>query len=226
MIKFGRSKSAERKSGRPSKDKKNSAWDKAAKYFVNGMDEKAILMLNKCLLAFPNDAKSHYLRGEAFSRLGENQKALTNFNKAIRLDPKNANAFDSRGKIYTAMGDFERAIKDFSKAIKIYPKFPGFLNSRGITYFKMGRLANAMKDFTRAIKLDPDSAGYCFSEAYLYSAMIMHKNGNQRRAKLFFNRAVKLDSLLILADGVWELAKDGFFPAVEYLYKTVKEARK
>jgi tetratricopeptide (TPR) repeat protein len=90
----------------------------------------------------------------------------------------------------------------------------------------MGNLEEALKDHCRAIKMDPENEEYSGAEACLYSSMIMFKKGNEKWAKQFFARAVKLDPTLILKDELWEFAKAGFFPALEYLYKSAKEARK
>jgi len=201
-----------------------SVWDKGIGYWLNSKHKKAMLMFNKYLRVYPRDAMAYCMRGESFAKLGDKQRALKDFNKAIKLAPKYASAFHSRGEFYLVMGDFSRAIQDFNKCLELYPDLSDFYNSRGKAFLKMGKLARAAKDFSRAMKLDPNNTELSGARACLYSSMIMYKKRNQRRAKQLFNRAIKLEPLLIWGDEVWQLAKDGFFPALEYLYKTVKAA--
>ena len=73
------------------------------------------------------------------------------------------------------------------------------------------------------VKLDSKNEKYCGAEAYLHLSRIWFKKEDLKNARQFFIRAVKLDPILIMMDEVWQFAKDGFFPALEYLYKSAKK---
>lgn len=135
-----RSKVREKKDGFLSGRMKDEAfWDQGVRYFVDGNNKQAVLMFNKAVQASPKDAKSYYMRGEAYAGLGDKIKALEDFNKAIRLEKSNANAFHSRGEVYLEMGDFRRAIQDFNRSMRIDPDFLAFTILAGRHFLKWER---------------------------------------------------------------------------------------
>lgn len=232
MTKFNESKMTRKAAGQALKGKKDNyllVWDKAVKCFDDGHYKKAISLFSELLRALPGYAEAYQKRGEAYQYFENHRKAVADFNKAIRLSRKNPDPFIFifRAGSYFAMGDFTRAIKEYNQYCKSDPDSAPAYTGRGEAFFKMDKLANAMKDFSKAIKLDPDNYYDTNNQAYLFSAMIMFKKGNQKRAKEFFNRAIEGKfpvRYLFLAykDELWQLARDGFLPALEYLYKTAK----
>ena len=225
MNKTDASKTTKKKAGQSlKKEKENSllVWDQAIDHYDHERYEEAIPLFTRVLQTLPKYVKAYDKRGSCFYYLGDNQKALEDFNKAMTLDRKNSNLLFYRAMTYFKMNDFTRAVQDLNLFCKSEPDLSIAYISRGIAYYKMGNLTNATMDLSKAIELDPKNEFHGHEQAYLYLVMIMHKKGNQERAKEFFNRAMKLRYFHGYLDEIWELAKDGFYPALEYLHKIAK----
>jgi tetratricopeptide (TPR) repeat protein len=204
--------------------------DKAVKSFEDGHYKEAIFLFSELLRILPSYSKAYHNRGLAYSELGDYRKAFADFDKSRRLDRKNSRLSINRAFAYSRMGAFCQAIQEYNKYCKADPDFSLAYLERGKTFFKMGKFANARKDLFKAIKLDPGNKFTHHEPAYLYLSMIFYKKGDHKRANEYFNRAKKLESfsenLVLVFDGIWQFAKDGFFPALEYLYKNGKLAQK
>ena len=61
--------------------------------------EAFIKRCNQALALRPNKAKALFIRGKAFSALGENDEALESFLKAMKLDPSSADVCNKEVKI-------------------------------------------------------------------------------------------------------------------------------
>jgi tetratricopeptide (TPR) repeat protein len=223
MPKIDKSKSAEKKAGLRSK-KKDGEPDLAewGDYHLMGKYKKALGSLKKAVKIFPKDANNHYWHGGMFSLIHDNKKALESVNKAIRLNPNVPLFYDGRGNLFLSLGEITNAIHDFNKAIKMDSESPAFYNSRGKAFFKLSKPGRALKDFYRALKIDPKNEKCAGSDACLYLSRIMYRKGDKKRANIFFAKAIKLEPFLIYVDDVWQFARDGYFPALEYLYNTAK----
>ena len=72
--------------------------------------------LPKSIKPKPDDAETHYNRGNAYRRKRNYDRAIAEYTKVIELKPDYIDAYYNRGEAYLAKGDHARAQADFDKA--------------------------------------------------------------------------------------------------------------
>jgi tetratricopeptide (TPR) repeat protein len=108
------------------------------------LDFTAALRRNK-------DAKTHMLRGHAFSELGEYERALLDLEESLRLGPKNAEAHNSLAWVLATAGvpgfrDGKRAVELARKALNLGGwSDPGHLDTLAAAYAETGDFKEAVR---------------------------------------------------------------------------------
>lgn len=120
---------------------------------------------------------AYYMRGTAYSALGNKKQAIADYDKAINFNPALEGAYNNRGNTYSALGDYDRAIADYDRAIAIDPNFAEAYDNRGEAYAFLGNQERAVMDYDKAIEIDPKIAF-----PYRNRAISYDKLGDKRRA--------------------------------------------
>lgn len=115
--------------------------------------EKALVVIEKALSNWPDDATLLSERGVIYFHLGKKSLALLDMDKAIELEPQNPYRYSSRAFIKDSLGDVEGAIHDYEKAIALDPDDAIAYNNLGLLLEKQGYMEKAKKHFERADKL-------------------------------------------------------------------------
>jgi tetratricopeptide (TPR) repeat protein len=180
--------------------------------------ELKIEYYTKAIELCPKHIFANYIRGWAYSDLGEYQKAIDDYSKAIeQLDPKTNSVhkllgsflYYKRADAYGNLGEFQKAIDGFSKVIELDPKDVYAYFKRAIAYIDLGEYQKAIDDYTKTIKLNPEDANayynrgltYVFREfptaacGDFYQAGILYlKQNNKTQALICVDRMKKVDS--------------------------------
>ena len=92
------------------------------------------------------DAKTHYMRGVAYSNLKQYEKALDDINACLSINPDDSEALYQRGTLLVNhYQKYAEALADFNRAIQINSEGKYYLN-RSICHYKLGDMANAVAD--------------------------------------------------------------------------------
>jgi len=124
--------------------------------------------------------------------------------------------------------EYEKAIENFNLAIKINPDDPQLYYLRGLSYEKMENFDKAIEDYTLALNLSTGATLYgvlvdtqiyteALADVILKKGKEYYKKGNIEEAMKYYDRAVKLDSKLII------FTLPDF---LEHVDKTIKELKK
>ncbi len=132
-------------------------------------DAMADFQRGRALLAQPQTAIEHVMRGMADLQLEDPQSALANYTRAIQLNPNLVIAYNNRGNLRQQIGDREGAIVDFSSVLEIDPDSATAYNNRAVVHADLGRSTEAIADYTQAIKLEPTFAGAYSNRGNAYS---------------------------------------------------------
>ena len=179
-----------------------TAQQKEAKeWFEKAQDvdsiELRIEYYTKAIELCPKHITANYLRGWAYSDLGEYQKAIDDYTKAIeQLDPKTnpihkglgSFLYYKRADAYGNLGEYQKAIDGFSKAIEINPKYGDAYCKRADAYSDLGEYQKAIDDYTKTIKLNPEYAPAYFLRGWAYSDL-----GEYQKAIDDYTKAIELD---------------------------------
>ncbi|WP_299490604.1 tetratricopeptide repeat protein [Acaryochloris sp. IP29b_bin.137] len=79
-----------------------------------------IQSLSRTISEHPKSAKSIFLRGTSYEKIGDYTQAIEDYTATLRLDATNAAAYHHRGKLYKEIGQGKAAIDDLRQAAQLY----------------------------------------------------------------------------------------------------------
>jgi serine/threonine protein kinase/tetratricopeptide (TPR) repeat protein len=142
-------------------------------YFRAGDYEKAIDVLSKSIVAFPDGTNykntdyryvNHSLgsiyvaRAHCYQKINQLEKALRDYNEVEHHGGSPNCTLTDRGKLYEQLGDNDRALLDYSFSIDKKANYLPAYISRGMLYKKLNEPDKAAVDFKTVLS--------CFSQAH------------------------------------------------------------
>ena len=118
-----------------------------------GKADKALVIIDKLILKFPNNPDLHSERGVVYYHLNQPKKSIADMNFAVELQPEKAYRYSSRAYIRDWMGDLHGAIADYEKAVELDPQDAIAHNNLGMLQEKLGYQEKANDYYKRADKL-------------------------------------------------------------------------
>jgi tetratricopeptide (TPR) repeat protein len=129
-------------------------------------------------------------RGCTLQSKGRFDKAAEAYGEAIRLRPHWDTAYSARGVAWYNFGAYDKAIPDLDEAIRLDPHdATSFLSlsCRGLCLAHTGNVKLGIADLDEAIRLNVHDAA-----AVYYRGLVRHENGDDQRAIIDFEQAVRL----------------------------------
>jgi predicted O-linked N-acetylglucosamine transferase (SPINDLY family) len=121
-----------------------------------GQTQVAIDLFDRALAINPNDAATHYDRGNALLALRRYADALASCERALAIEPGLAEALHNRGIALQALGRPVEALASFERALVVRPDYAEALNNRGNALLDFKRPAEALDSYQRALEIQPD----------------------------------------------------------------------
>ncbi|MBO0754593.1 MAG: tetratricopeptide repeat protein [Bradyrhizobiaceae bacterium] len=156
--------------------------------YRSGDFPQAIASFNAAILADPDDAQAHHIRGNAWDEIGDFESALADYDAAIRIDPDNPSVFHDRAIMWQRKGELDRALTDLDRAIRFSFSNARTYCYRGLIWYEKGRHDRAIADFNNAIKLDPNTAAACIRRG-----LVLHPNSEFKLTFATVNQAIRVD---------------------------------
>jgi tetratricopeptide (TPR) repeat protein len=97
-------------------------------------------------------ANAYYLRGLAYSRLGQHQRSIPDFDAAIRIVPSSALALNSRANAWLKLGQPSQGVADIELALALEPRDPIVNATRGEIGQALGDRELAMRHHEAAMR--------------------------------------------------------------------------
>lgn len=149
-----------------SKDIQGLIYDygtKASEYSKSGEYDKAILVLEKAIEEFSDNASLHFNLGLNYLEIGNYTKATSEFKKTIDLDGSHAKAYQALGLIYFEKEEFSMAAAYYKASVES-GKFDQYVYYKlGSCYFKLKRFNDALNAFLKSLEFEPDQVNFLFS---------------------------------------------------------------
>lgn len=190
-------------------------------YCQNDYDS-AIPELEYVIREYPGNDEAYYYLSQIYSLKDQYEEAKEYIEKALAIDEENIDylgdyvfieqtlknyehcielcdrlleetpdgnyALNARGFCHLKLGNIGQAITDFRKNTKENPMdFVGW-NNLGVACLETGKYKDAKKAFMHALQANPG-----FSDPYAGLAYLFFKQGDQRKAFLYINKALELD---------------------------------
>lgn len=183
-------------------------------FFKAGKYGAAVRAYTAALKFKPNDARTYFMRGNAYANVSQYKQAtdnfaIANYSKAIQLNPNFAKAYRNRGIVYRQyqglFSSYKLAIPEFDKAIELNPNDALTYFYRGAAYAKWGdshvtlhqskerdeisnEYAHALQDLGKAIELNPNLA-----DAYSLRGKVYVRVQQNEQALQDLDKAIALD---------------------------------
>jgi len=109
--------------------------------------EKAVPLLQKCIMISPSHVNAHVALGFAYMRTDNLNAAKECTLKALKLEPDNPYALKNLGGILGKENDYLNAFYYLQKSYNINPKDPQTVYGLALTYKSLNDLENAEKYF-------------------------------------------------------------------------------
>ncbi len=186
---------------------------------AKGYYDVALVQLQEAEKHEGHNPEVHHLMGVCYREMKEHETAEKRFKKALSLDPDYAPAHDGLGVLYEMSGRREEARGAFLKAVRINPARPDFLSNLGFLEMRAGRLKQAATCFEKSLRISPDyrpaldNLAICYglqgrdkdafsllkkhyppAEVFNNMGVICRLRGEDRRAAILFERALKSDA--------------------------------
>ena len=179
-----------------SQNDKNIYFEKAIELYKENRNNEALKQLELSIIYFPNQAKSHFLRGYIFLYEIKNpEKAVFDFNKYIELEKDNENGYLHRGFAYINLEKYFLAILDFTKVISINNKNTDAYFLRGLSKSKINDRTGAISDYDIILSKEKadKSDFYNFATVYNNKAYCLLELNKPLEALPLVNKALDLN---------------------------------
>lgn len=116
----------------------------------------AIVMLQKCLEAYPENWAAQWSVGKGYQRLGDHEAACRAFLDAHYLNPAESNVILRELVLeLLVLGRYNEAVQFAQLAVDKAPNDPGQIANLAMCLLVSGNLTEASNQIKRAIELDP-----------------------------------------------------------------------
>ncbi len=170
----------------------------AVGYFEQGQTTVALDELKQSLVADPNFAEAHNLRGLIYMRLSDPRLAEESFRRALSISPKDPNVLHNFGWMLCQQARYPESEQALSQAIAS-PIYGGRAKSwmaQGLCQTRAGRVAEAEQSLLRSYELDAGNpvTGYNL-------ATLLYQRGEFSKAQFYVRRLN--NSELANAESLW-----------------------
>ncbi len=170
----------------------------AVGYFEQGQTTVALDELKQSLLADPNFAEAHNLRGLIYMRLNDQRLAEESFRRALSISPRDPNVLHNYGWLLCQQARYPESQAAFGQAIAspIYGGRAKSFMAQGLCQSRAGQKAEAEASLSRSYELDAGNpiTGYNL-------ANLLYQRGEFVRAQFYVRRLN--NSELANAESLW-----------------------
>lgn len=108
----------------------------------------------------PDDADTHYYKGQVLYQMQRYEEALEAFNQALSLKSESAPYHAHRGYTLYQLQRYEEALAALDNSLTLDADDPVIYNAEGNILYTLGRYPEALEMYDKAIELVPDNKNY------------------------------------------------------------------
>lgn len=182
-----------------------------SQYYVG--DIEGAMDTYSAIIAFNDDARAYFLRGNLYYSLGNEENALLDYAEAIKNDPKEYDAYIGVYEALIAHGKEKEALDYLNQALEIKGNKAYDKMQKGRIYFLLG-------DATQALSLLEEAVEGKETDALFYMAEIQEAMGDSQAAEESITAYIesgKLDSYHLFQVANGQIAKGHYEMAIECL---------
>lgn len=130
--------------------------------------DEALASVDAVLLAVPEHAPAHRLRGELLEKCGDFDAAAAAFAEALRHAAMDASVMNTLASAIYRLGRLTEAEKLLREAVRLRPDAANAWNNLGLVLQDLGEMEEARLCLDRALTLDPADHGARYNRALLH----------------------------------------------------------
>ncbi|TFF99426.1 MAG: tetratricopeptide repeat protein [Promethearchaeota archaeon] len=170
----------------------------------NGMEKKALELLDDLIIKFPSKKKKYYQwKSFIYFKIKDFEKGLDIIEKASEIWPEDKKILNNKAILSAKLNKKEQAFESIEKLTSLYPNDGNLYDSYGEILMELGDYEDAIQKFKKAIKIEPN--GWFVFETYKKMAVCYQKLGNDEEATKSFKK--------------YEDIKEKIFPSDRELYE-------
>lgn len=150
---------------------------------ANGNVEKQKELLEKLVVAYPNDERAQFNLGGYYFGQQDFDRAIQHYKRATELAPTYSPAFNILGYALRQRENYTDAEQAFRKYIELIPNDPNPYDSLAELYLKMGRYDDAIAQYQKALSIDSN-----FINSHLGIGAALMYQGKAAEATAEFNK--------------------------------------
>lgn len=149
-------------------------FDEAALYYDNGDYEKAIPLLEKCLVKkYYLEGSIYYLLSESYNNVGDKSKRKLYALRGLEMFPQNIYLLRGIIAIYLEENDTDRVLTYLEQLLYVEPSNASLYYVKGNTYLVKGDTKNALDAYKQCNIIDPQyDLGYVAIGVYYYNRAV------------------------------------------------------
>ncbi len=133
-------------------------YKKAMEFYDKNDNDKALVVLDRCIQQRVNLEASYYKRANCKTTLGKTQEAIADLENSLRLNSQNYAANFNLGGLYFDSKNYEKAVLFYEKAVSINISSDDAYYRLAETYQKLDRKDDALQSCQKALKINPSNA--------------------------------------------------------------------
>jgi type IV pilus assembly protein PilF len=177
--------------------------DLSSLYYSRGQYQIALDEVKQALVARPDMAEAHNLRGLIYGAMNEPKLAEEAFQRSLQIAPRSGDTLHNHAWFLCQQQQYAQAQAQFERAIAVptYRDVPRSLLALGVCQARAGQMAEAERSLTRSYELDPNNPTTAFNLADL-----LFRRGDYERAR-FHIRRLNQQTELSNAQSLWLAAR-------------------
>ena len=153
-----------------------------------GLNEDALLAMQKAADLLPDDAEAHSNLGVTLMSLGLLADAVDSYRHALRIAPDHEEVLNHLGLSLMSLGRLSEAEDCYRRVLGLNPDYPNGLFNLGLVLQEQGRLNEADDCYRRVLAAYPQH-----SAAHSNLAYVLHWQGRLPEAELYYQYAIELN---------------------------------
>jgi type IV pilus assembly protein PilF len=177
--------------------------DLSSLYYSRGQYQIALDEVKQALVARPDMAEAHNLRGLIYGAMNEPKLAEEAFQRSLQIAPRSGDTLHNHAWFLCQQQQYAQSQAQFERAIAVptYRDVPRSLLALGVCQARAGQMAEAERSLTRSYELDPNNPTTAFNLADL-----LFRRGDYERAR-FHIRRLNQQTELSNAQSLWLAAR-------------------
>ena len=132
-------------------------YKKAMEFYDKNQNDKALVVLDRCIQQKINLESSYYKRANCKTALGKTQEAIADLENSLRLNAQSYAANFNLGGLYFESKNYEKAVLFYEKAVLVNINSDDAYYRLAETYQKLGRKNDALQNCQKALKINPSN---------------------------------------------------------------------